>query len=166
MAKIYNTECTKGLANNAGIQISVDKVPNELAEKIVPTFETNPRLVRDQRVLASAVRTTTGDATLFTTSSINETYVTGLIFGVIKDATCDKSSGHITISTTIGGASTPLAAIPVLVTTAQSEILTITFAHPIKIDKGVTVVFALCSYTAGLCMRSGTIYGYEKESAI
>ena len=40
MAKIYNSDCTKGLAQNASIQQNVDKVPNELAEKIVPTFET------------------------------------------------------------------------------------------------------------------------------
>lgn len=166
MTKIYNSEVLRGLAKDAGIQQSVDKTPNELAEKIIPSFETNPKLVRDGKVLGSAVRTTSGDATILTTNATNETYVTGLNFCMIKDAACDKVSGHISVSTTINSLSTILAAIPVLVTTAQDTNLVIQFKHPIKIDKNVTIVFALCTYTAGLCMRSAVIYGYEKESSL
>lgn len=71
MAKIYNSDVTKGLAQNAGIQINVDKVPNELAEKIVPTFETNPDKLRKITI----VRSGTGAATIYTTPTDRDFYL-------------------------------------------------------------------------------------------
>ena len=41
MAKIYNSEIIKELVDGCKLQINTDKVPNELAEKVVPVFLAN-----------------------------------------------------------------------------------------------------------------------------
>ncbi len=168
MAKIYNSDVTKGLATNAGIQQNVDKTPNELAEKIVPTFETNPILLKftefsDYR---SYTATLGSSVTMKTTSSIKRTFLTAASIAIVKDAANDKSTGAFFITVTPkGGASTRILVVPVLVTTAQDVRDTIYFNPPLELEKNTTIEIPSFSYAAGTASFTAGFKGFELESS-
>lgn len=162
MAKIYNSDCTKGLAQNAGIQQSVEKVPNELAEKIVPTFETNPQLLKKDVSLTNDKLTT---GTLFVTpTTTRQFYLTGFVASYVKDAVCDSATGLYQISyTSETGATAYLMNFPIITLTAQQESVSHTFKNPIKLGLTSAVGFS-GTFTVGVLSRSLTIYGYYEDT--
>lgn len=169
MAKIYNSDCTKGLAQNAAIQQNVDRVPNELAEKIVPTFETNPALLRRDMILGFGSSTATGTITFLAPADnpvTKRTFITGFSFGYCKDAACDAGTGLISINITPKGkaANTRLIAFPVITLTAQSDTVTQTLLNPLEIEPNTSIT-SLTTMTAGVLSRCGTIYGYQIDNA-
>jgi len=159
MAKIYNSECTKGLAQNAGIQQNVDKVPNELAEKIVPVFETNPELLRKGFVRHA---TLTADATLYTTPTNQDFYLTNIVLSNTKDAASDCSGVHI--SATINGANVRLCQITGITLTAGSMNISRTFKEPIKIDRGTNITVSHLTGAGAVLATYASIAGYLDES--
>jgi hypothetical protein len=167
MAKIYNSDVTKGLAKNAGIQISIDKVPNELAEKIVPTFESNPDLLRKDFILGSLGQTATAVGTIIVAADPDrDIYVTGIYASMVKDATCDISTANRSVQFSQNGASnTPLVSIPMLTLTAQTYEVSVYFKNPIKIDRGTIIGTGTWNYTAGLCCRNFIVYGYKDDKS-
>lgn len=166
MAKIYNSDCTKGLAQSAGIQQSIEKVPNELAEKIVPIFETNPELLRYNKLLVSTSRTTTTPASpgtsTYTCPANKDVYITGAYISLMSDAACDNVLTRMQV--TIGGAAVYPIQISKLTTTAKSDNVYITFTRPIKIDRN-SIIYFLNSYAAGNSSMSYGVYGYEVDNA-
>ena len=166
MAKIYNSDVTKGLAKNAGIQQNTDKTPNELAEKIVPVIETNPQLVKAVDVIKSSDKTTTDavGAAIMTTSTGMDFYLTGLGFHLIKNAACDVASGMKAIYATINGEFVNLIRYAVLTLTAQEINIQVDFSKPIKIDRGTGIGYSSFAYAAGDALRTYTLRGYYIES--
>lgn len=163
MAKIYNSDCTKGLAQNAGIQISREQVPTELAEKIVPTFETNPQLLRTGIVRTVNANTTAGTTTLMAADSNRDFYVTGARISYAQTATADVSTANVAISITQDGTGRNLVVVPVITLTATSLTSEVNFGVPIKIDRGTAINFTTSAYTAGTVLRSFSVYGYYVE---
>lgn len=163
MATIYNSDLTREVRDGAKIQQSRESIPSQLADKIVPVMEVNPKLLRRARSLASLARSTTGTGTVMTASSNKTTILTGLTAGFIKTATCDVATGDINVYTTIGGASVALLRLPVLTLTAQEQNVSIQFSTPIEIDLGATIVFS-GTFTAGSLVRTAVVYGYEVDN--
>lgn len=165
MAKIYNSDVTKGLAKNAGIQQSREKTPDELAEKIVPVMETNPELLRKTTFVENYARSAT-DATVRTIKSSNpnkKTYLTGAMISLVKDAACNATAS-LSITVTLGGATKTIISIRTLTLTAERADLYINFP-PLEIDPGTDVNLSAFSYAAGNASNIGIIYGYEVDNA-
>lgn len=166
MSKIYNSDVTKGLAQNAGIQINVDKVPNELAEKIVPTFETNPLLLRRATILGSTTTSVSGSATIFSnTNAAKRTFITGISAGIIKDAACDRPTGSISVYIQPKGkaANTSILEFPIITLTAQQMNYSVTFSDPIELERNVGVTMN-GAFEAGVLVRSAVVYGYQLDN--
>lgn len=164
-ATIYNSDLTKGLASNAKIQTAKDKVPNELAEKVVPTMETNPELLRKSTILTNIERSTTTSAspgtTLYTASSTKDTYITALSLSATSSAACDNTI--IRIRVTVNNQAVILLALLKETLTLNSQTATLTLTYPLKIDRG-TNISLLNVFTAGSSNLNGCVLGYEVDN--
>ena len=151
MATIYNSDLTKGLQKNAKIQINVDSVPNKLAEKVVPTMETNPQLLRVCNIVRSgtAVNTT---ATIYSTPTNKDFYLTSIELAHDSGA----GSGIVWITVTIDGAAQIISRVPVPAA-AGLAVSNNGGVFPIKIDRGTNIT--ITSDTAGVDAY-GVIVGY------
>lgn len=163
MAKIYNTDCTRGLAQNARIEQSRDNVPNELAEKIVPTFESNPELLRRTNIINRTGSTVTGNASYILPVN-KDFYLTGIQAAYIKDAACDQATGTgLTISATpFGNTTQTILCFPTITTTAQSDNIFVSIVPPVRLERGSSITYN-SSYTAGVMSRSMSVYGYTTD---
>lgn len=163
MARIHNAQLTKEVIEGAKIQTSHDAVPQQLAKSVVPTMETNPKLLRIINYHKSASRVTTGTESLATTSATKDTYITNIHFSFVKDATQDGATGHQSVQGTINGLVRDLISTAMLVTTAQNETCVINFCTPVKLDRNTAISMWAPAYTTGLMCRSCNIFGYEVE---
>lgn len=165
MATIYNTDLFKEIKDGAKIQQLTDAIPTQLQGTVVPVMEVNPKLLRRTNFIKSVNRTTSGNATLFTTSSDVDTFITAVQLAFIQDATCDGAIGTpARLSVVIGGVSTVIIDLPALTLTACADATAVTFPHPLKIDRGSTMTLGGSTYTAGLKVRVATVYGFTVEN--
>lgn len=51
MAEIHNSDLSKEIIDKAKLQLSFDKLPTQLAEKVVPTLEVNPDISRRRKII-------------------------------------------------------------------------------------------------------------------
>jgi len=164
MAQINNKEVMQKLAETANIQIAKESIPNQLAEKIVPTFECNPNLLRKNIVLGAASSAATGSITALTTEPTKKTFLTGIHFSFIKDATCDIATGAINILFwPKGKAAVNAIGLAVISLTAQNQEFDFSFKDPIELEAGKQVSCAV-SYAAGVMSRCLTAIGYVEEA--
>lgn len=162
MAKINNSDCTRGLAKNAGIQESRDKTPNELAEKIVPTFETNPALLRKCNIVRYALATNATATTIYGCPTSRDFYLCGASLSVIKDGTATSLSSSIQILPAGDSNYSRVLSIAGLTLTAQSETQAVDFSRPILIERG-TNISVINSTNVGNVTSIGCIWGYYVE---
>lgn len=160
MATIYNSDCTKGLANNAGIQVSREQVPNQLADKIVPTFETNPQLLRTCIVRHFNSNTSAGSTTLLPADANRDFYITGLRMSYAQNAVCDVTSANVSITATQDGVARHLISLPILTLRELALTEYVPFTIPFKIDRNTSIQFTTSSFTVGVCLRNYAVYGY------
>jgi len=134
------------------------ELPNVMFRNIcVPTLDINPRYASFSKTAGSV---TTGNAAIYTTPLDKDTYITSITVGYIKDATCDTATSISNgVFTVIDGLTTYIVPVPCLTLTAQSYNFNVVFPYPMKIDRGVAVVFS-GSYTAGSCARVANITGF------
>lgn len=156
---IYNSDLTKEIIEGAKLQLSRDKVPSELAERVLPVMEVNPRLLRRINVSTTASKTTTGSTTSYSVPANGNFFLTNITFSLIKDATCDAATGDVNLNVVQDGETKKIIGIPILTTTAQSESITLNFAIPMKLDKSSTITNS-ATYTAGLMIRTVSLQGY------
>jgi len=161
MAYIYNSDLTKELTEGGKIQVSRDIVPNQLAEKVVPTMEVNPKLFRKINVVKSTVTALTGAITVYTTPTDKDFFLCGLYLTTIKDAASDGTDAYISV-TFIDGSSGTVMAIPGIASTAQIGSLSYTFERPIQLKRGTTVS-VVGNTTAGVFRKSAGIIGYTTD---
>jgi hypothetical protein len=137
MAIIYNSDCTKGLAKNAGISTAKDIVPNQLADKIVPTFETNPEMLRIGNVVKYVEINDATSGTVYTTPTDQDFFITGIQMSYIKDV--NATSTIIACRATINGGEVRLGEFRGITLTAANGSFSRDFANPIKLDRGTTI---------------------------
>jgi hypothetical protein len=165
MAIIYNSDLTKEIREGAKVSLR-DVIPNQIADKVVPVMEVNPKLLRRINIVKIGLSSTTGNTTIYTTPTDKDFYLTGVQIGLIKDATNDMAIGNCGLTITPKGSpSTAVIGIPVLTLTAQNSSVTRDFSIPILLEKGSNIIFAQSSaYTVGLCSKEGTIIGYTVDN--
>jgi hypothetical protein len=161
MAQIYNSDLTEQLIRGAKIQQNKDFIPNQIADKVVPVMEVNPRLLKFGKILANAEATNATTTTLYSVPTNKDTFITGLQYAYIKDATSTSTFGAIDYYQ--DGAVFRLVDIPLLTLTAGTGIFSIIFPHPIKPDKGSIIYLKHSTNVAN--MTSGCVlFGYQNDN--
>lgn len=160
MAEIHNTDLLKELKDGAKLQQLKDIIPSQLAEKVVPVMEVNPKLFRNIDIVRQVPGTTTGSIIAYTTLTDRDFYLNFIVASYIKDVVCDAATGRIIVEATIGGASREIIGFPIINLTAQTAIIGISFPIPIKIDRGTSISMS-GTYTAGVMSRTLSVGGFE-----
>ena len=169
MTQINNSDLTKELIEGSRPLTCVDTIPNQLAEKVVPVMEVNPKLLKRTNFIAYAQATATGNlvfATYPATLTGKKFYVTGIHFEMIKDVTCDQTTGVLSILANCpvltGSATITILTIPVIALTAQAVSKDIMFPEPLQIDP--STIASTGSYTAGVMVRTAKLYGFTEDN--
>lgn len=164
MATIYNTELFRELKEGAKLQQLNDVVPSQLADKVVPVMEVNPKLIRRTNILVNANKLTTGSATVYTTPTDKEFVLLGVQSSIIKDVACDVATGQIrTVATSDEGIAVYPTALAVIALTVQNQSIFVSFGNGIKLKKG-TVISHGATFTAGVMSITTVIIGYVVEN--
>ena len=161
MAQIHNSETTKRILDDAGIQTSRDDVPNQLASKIVPVLISNPNR-SGSMIIESGSRTTTGSTTVFTTPSNKDFYLTDITLTNVSNAAADNTSITVTAVDHRGQAKI-LIYMPKITLTAHSQTITKTFPVPILLSRS-SVISQTSSFAAGVSTTATTITGFVVDN--
>jgi len=161
MATIYNSELSKELILGAKIQTSRDRIPTELAEKVIPVMEVNPKLLRVANVVKGN-NALNGDVTIYTTPTDKDFYLTGASLSVVKDATATSTLTRYLITTEESGLGSFLP-IGTLTLTAESRSTSINLSTPLKLKRNTTVSITN-STTVGNIATSGSIIGFTIDN--
>ena len=162
-AKIYNSELTRELREGARLQTSVDPTPTEIAEKVVPVMEVNPKLLKIINAHKYNEIATASGFNIMTTPIDKDFYLCNLDYSLIKDATSDMTSGTTYISAIINGETIRLCVFQTITLTAQQVYVNISFPFPIKIDRGTNIASPSTGATVGNCRRAGSAHGYYEN---
>jgi len=161
MAQIYNSDLTKGIAQNAGIQISREVVPTQLAEKVVPVMETNPALLRVCNFIRGTEANNATSATAYTTLTDRDTYLTAVTLSVQKDVTSTSVKSYARV--VIDGANKDICVIAGITLTAQSSTMTLILPAPLKVDRGSALTVLNTTNVANIS-AAVVFYGYTVEN--
>lgn len=157
MATIYNSDLFKELASAAKIQVSVDNIPNQLAEKVVPVMEVNPKLLRRTEIIRHNDATNATSATIYTTPTNQDFYLTHLTLSTMKDV--NSAATFSAISCVIDGITRYAATLGFITLTASKDSLSLSFITPIKCDRNTTIGIVNSSAVANI-ITIGSIGGY------
>ena len=130
---------------------------NEVEDVLVPVIP----ITRTNNVVREVEGAATGNATIFTTPTDRDFYLTGWVLNYATDAACDTVT--IAIQCTIDGVSRYLIRKKKITATADDKAIICNYNEPIKIDRN-TVMSLVCSFAAGNCPRSCTITGYTMDT--
>lgn len=153
MTTIYNSKLLEELNEVAKIQTSRDKTPNQIADKVVPVIDVNPKHARIINRVAVGTCTNATSATAFTTDANRDTYLQGVTLAYIKDATSTALSVSIAVFTEEQGSVT-IAQIPCLSLTAASGSLSVMLPVPMKLQRNTA-----CSVRASTNVANVTVTG-------
>ncbi len=159
MAQINNSDTIKSLISKAGIQTSIDNVPTQLAEKIVPVICCDPK--RDIRVLVGTASDSVSSLIL-TTSTTKRTFVIGTSITTAKDVNSTSLFTDI-VATNIFGEGIRLNRTRYEPLTAMSHITNdLIYPLPIELAKNSTVTITNSTNVASID-SSGMVFYYEVE---
>jgi len=162
-AIINNKQVLIELEKNTNIQIARDKVPNELAEKIVPVFETNPLMFRRINVHALTSATNAISATIYTTPTDKDFYLTDCSLSVVKDVTSTSISSAITIKLKDGVSLNAMTLRTTSLTVESGLHIEKSFNYPILLERGSTITVTNSTNVANIT-STGIIFGYTVEN--
>jgi hypothetical protein len=161
MAQIYNSDLSKELIDGARIQVSSDYIPNQIADKVVPVMEVNPKLLRTSypfTLLSSLANATS--VTIYTCSTTKDTYITGATLSMIKDVTATSTGVSLNVMDDLTGLTNPIINIAGITLTANAQSESITISPPIKLRKGSNVTITSTTNVANVVAKAALI-GFE-----
>jgi hypothetical protein len=157
MAQIHNSDLSKELIKGGRLQVSRDVVPNQLAEKVVPVMEVNPKLLKIANIVRSATAVNSTSSNIYTTPTDRDFYLTFANISVLKDVT--STSTETSIKVTIDGILQRLISIAGISLTPQTLGTSQSFDIPIKIDRGTGILVTNGTNVANI-NAWGNIAGY------
>jgi len=160
MATIYGSELKRELIDAARIQVSKDRVPSEIADKVIPVIEVNPKLLRRCNIIRANDALNATAATIYATPADKEFYLVGACLGVIKDVTSQSVATDIRI--VVDGRTDRILVIPGITLTVQNSIVSLSLPFPIKVDKNTNITINNSNAAANI-KASGSIIGYTVE---
>lgn len=136
-----------------------DAIPRQVIPTIQPTFELKRRYAN---IVKTGTRTSSGSATVYTTPSDKDFYLTGVQMSWSKDVTNDGTTASLQV--TIDGDSTASNILRLYgqSVTANQIAETMSFLYPIKLARNSTITINQ-TYTAGASSLASTITGYTED---
>jgi len=154
---IQSKEVIDKISDDLKVQPSM-QIPRALMEKIQLVYNVNPvRLV--QSVGGSNANAAT--VTIITTSTIKDTFLTGLNISVTRDVVAASTVTAIR-ATAFGKGESIFLAIRYEPTTAGNDTTNAQFTLPVKLERGTTVRLTHSSTTAAI-LGEGTVYFFETD---
>ncbi len=160
MATIYNSDLSKELQAGAKIQQNVDVIPNQLAEKVVPVMEVNPKFFRLTNVYKQVSFTASAGGTVYSTPADKSFYLTSITLQNLSDVNADNTFFQFQFYPE-GMAGVILARYKPTFT-AYNDYIQIYFDIPIKMARDVTLT-ASSTFTVGTSRTTATITGYTVD---
>ena len=156
MATINNSEIQKRITEEAKLQLSVDAVPTQLAEKVVPVLISNPK------PSISVVVYKSGSGTSYTTPSNKRFFLCGCSLSIQSVAVTTSGNSTLTIvpKNGVSAAILALVAETTAAITSVNENQVIDFARPIELEKGSAVGVTI---GGSLTNVKSTLWGYILE---
>jgi hypothetical protein len=164
MAQIHNTDLIKELKDGGKLQQLRDVIPSQLADKVVPVMEVNPKMLRRTNVMKALAKATSGTSTIYTTPSDKDFFLTGAVLTLNKDAANDLATGTVNLTVVQDGETKTIIAMPVITLTAQDKTLVCPIIYPAKLDRG-SVIAVSGTFGAGVLNRVGIITGFIIDNA-
>jgi len=160
---IHNAEVGEIVREQARLNIA-EGWPQNLLPNVQPVLDITPDFHKKINLVKTLDSSGSGSATVFTTATDVDTYITGIQFSFIKDATCDAANtSDPGITVTIGGLAVQICKLAMLTLTAQSQAIYMPLTIPVKVDRGTNVAITSVSYTAGTLVRATSIHGYTVQ---
>jgi len=166
MATIYNSDLSKELIQGGRLQVNTDRVPSELADKVVPVMEVNPKLLRRADLFLTTSSVISGSLNVSSGSSTNRrAFITSGVLSIVKDAACDIATGVVNLVavSALTGATIYLTRVCVLTLTAERIDIVFEFPVPVEIAGAISLSG---TFTLGSCARTFAVNGfYDNVSA-
>jgi len=162
MPTIYNSDLSKELQQGASLQVS-GGIPNQLAEKVVPVMEVNPKLLRRINIVKQISKTASGSSTIYTTPTDKDFYLCTALLSCSSDAANDGTNFYLQCIPDEIGQTTNLIHITKITLSAINQSLVEYFFNPIKIKRN-SVIAISHTFTAGVANFSGSITGYTVDN--
>jgi len=163
MANIHNSDLFKELKE--GIKSQGFDIPNQLAEKVVPVMEVNPKLLR--RIVPFPIAADLSNqtvATAYTTSTTMDTYLSGFTFSYNKDATSTATTLGLYATPEESNLSTALIRVKCFTLTAQNGTISVCLPQPIKLKKGSNITYSSDTNVANISI-SCSLFGYQLQNS-
>jgi len=164
MARINRSDVIQKAVNELGLSTASDLIPNQTLDKVQLTYDLNKKI---SSFLLSASSTATGTMTITLpiVSVGAEIYITGIDYGLVKDATLDQPTGRLSVLVTPDFSNLPTAicAAEILTLTAQDIHINMNLPYPLKIKNGTSIT-NVATTTVGNISRTLSIMGYITSS--
>lgn len=164
MAKIYNTDLFKELKDGIKLQQVRDAIPTQLAEKIVPVMEVNPKLLRRINQVHHLSSTSSGSGAIFTTPKDRDFYFVGCSISVSSSATANSTSSSISLTPEFQQQTT-IFIVNKQTLTAGSTVSNLFLPFPLKLSRNTSIQVSK-SFTVGTESNSFTVYGYTVDNPL
>jgi hypothetical protein len=151
-----NRDIANNLINDFDLNQLTDITPAKVNTSIQPVYEVYGKVV-NVTYSNSAVNATS--ATIATTPTDKDFYISAITLSMIKDASATSTIS--TVTATINNVSSTLTAIRTLTLTAQAQTITLCLTVPVKIDRGTNILVTNAT-AVGNISTNATIQGYFK----
>jgi len=157
--QIYNSEVLQEVIKR-GKLLSASGVPNQLNDKIQASMEINPQIIKNaDSSFADVTNSTSGNIAIPTDRDV---YIIGATLSVIKDVTATSTKSEITYKSE-NGQTKSILGISGITLTPQSNSISISLSHPIKIQFGTTPTIANSSATGNI-KTCGSLFFFTDDS--
>jgi hypothetical protein len=151
---MVNSQVVQEIVNALKIDLLAEKVPSP-----IPVIEVGTKNVKNA-IAKSNSATNATTATIYTTPTTSDFYITGAYLSVIKDVTSTSVGTAITF---VRDANTEtLLSIPSITLTVQSECMSCDLKNAIKCDRGTIIAVTNTTNVANI-KATGTIIGILDE---
>jgi hypothetical protein len=164
MVTIYNSDLFKEVREGIKTQQLRETIPSQLAEKIVPVMEVNPKLLRRAKpfAMASSLSNATS-ATIYTAADNKDTFLTGASVSMIKDVTATATDMALKCISPDSTVAYHLLRIAGITLTPQTMAISNSFVPPIQIKRGSNVTLTSDTNVGNIVIRAA-LTGYEIEN--
>lgn len=156
-AKIFNSNLTKEIIDGAKLQQNLGGIPSEIAEKVIPVMEVNPKLLRVNNIVRGNISTGTSTV-LYNIDSNEDFYLTSASISNSKTAADSNTNCYIGVVLPQESGTRALLYLAGTTLTAESGQLCLNFNPPILLKRASTI---LLNRIANNGTTAGSITGYS-----
>lgn len=155
---IQGNEVESAFSNATSNKAERGEIPQVSEKFYIPTIEVNPFLVKIADICKTSSAINATSATIYTTPTDVDFYLTAACLSIIKDNTATSVSSYISFN--VNGVSCSICRIAGLTLTPQNSVVPMDFnQHPIKVDRGAVIAINNSTNVAN-CSAFGTIVGF------